>query len=98
MLAFVSVAPEDHWEHMSPYIAKLVKLIEKSGLNYELGPMGTSIEGAPEAVFKVLEEMHMAMRKESKRISTLIKIDDQVDRPTGRMKDKVASVQKRLHS
>jgi uncharacterized protein (TIGR00106 family) len=98
MLAFISVAPEDHWEHMSPYIAKLVKLIEKSGLNYELGPMGTSIEGAPEAVFKVLEEMHMAMRKESKRVSTFIKIDDQVDRPSGRMKDKVASVQKQLHS
>ena len=98
MLAFISVAPEDHWDHMSPYIAKIIKLIEKSGLDYELGPMGTSIEGAPEAVFKVLQEMHMAMRKDSKRVSTLIKIDDQTDRPVGRMKEKVKSVEKQLHS
>lgn len=97
MLAFISVAPEDHWDHMSPYIAKVIKLIEKSGLEFQLGPMGTSIEGAPDAVFKVLQEMHMAMRKDSKRISTLIKIDDQVDRPMGRMMEKVKSVEKQLH-
>lgn len=98
MLAFISVAPEDHWDHMSPYVAKMIQMIKKSGLEYELGPMGTSIEGAPEAVFKVLEEMHMAMRKESKRVSTLIKIDDQVDRPLGRITDKVESVKKALQS
>ena len=96
MLAFISVAPEDHWEHMSGDIAKVIKIVKDSGLDYQLGPMGTSIEGEPDAVFKVMEAMHMAMRNSSKRVSTLIKIDDQVDRPLGRMKKKVESVQEKL--
>ena len=96
MLAFVSVAPEDHWDHMSGEIAELLKLVRKSGLAFELGSMGTTIEGEPEAVFELLKNLHLAMRGRSKRVSTLIKIDDQVDRPLGRMRAKVESVQKKL--
>lgn len=96
MLAFVSIAPEDHWEHMSPEIAPLVRMIEKSGLAYELGPMGTTIEGEPEAVFELLKELHLFMRGRSKRVSTLIKIDDQVDRPPGRIQEKVESVRRKM--
>ena len=32
MLAFFSVAPSDHWEHMSSYVAKSLKIIKESGL------------------------------------------------------------------
>lgn len=96
MLAFISVAPEDHWEHMSPDVAEMVKIVQKSGLDYEMGPMGTSIEGDPEVVMEVMKEMHMAMRRKSRRVSTLIKIDDQVDRPLGRLKGKVESVKQKL--
>lgn len=96
MLAFISVAPNDHWEHMSPYVAKMVDLVKNSGLEYELGPMGTCIEGDPVAVFTLMEEMHLAMREDSKRVSTLIKIDDQVDRPNGRLKAKVKSVKEKM--
>lgn len=98
MLAFISVAPTDHWEHMSPHIAKVLRLVQASGLDYELGAMGTCIEGEPEAVFRLLQEMHMAMRRDSKRVSTLIKIDDQVDRPLGRLREKVRSVKSKLES
>ncbi len=96
MLAFISVAPEDHWEHMSGDIAEAIKVLKKSGLEYEIGSMGTSVEGEPEAVMEALKAMHMALRKRSKRISTLIKIDDQVDRPLGRLKEKVRSVKEKL--
>ncbi len=96
MLAFVSVAPEDHWEHMSAYIAEAIKIIQASGLDYELGSMGTSIEGEPEQVLDVRQKMHLAMRAKSKRVSTLIKIDDQVDRPKGRLLAKVESVRQKL--
>jgi uncharacterized protein (TIGR00106 family) len=96
MLAFISVAPADHWEHMSPYIADALKILQKSGLDFEIGSMGTTIEGEPERIFSVLQAMHMAMRGKSKRVETLIKIDDQVDRPLGRMKAKVESVRQKL--
>ncbi|MFO1464668.1 MAG: thiamine-binding protein [bacterium] len=96
MLAFVSIAPEDHWEHMSAEIAPLIRMIENSGLAYELGPMGTTIEGEPDAVFELLKRMHLDMRGRSRRVSTFIKIDDQVDRPMGRMRAKVEAVRDKL--
>lgn len=96
MVALISVAPEDHWEHMSSYIAEAVRLLKESGLSYEVGPMGTTIEGDPEQVFEIMKRMHLEIRKKSKRVSTLIKIDDQVDRPIGRMREKVKAVEEKV--
>lgn len=96
MLALISVAPEDHWEHMSSDIAEAVRLLKESGLSYEVGPMGTTIEGDPEQVFEIMKRMHLEIRKKSKRVSTLIKIDDQVDRPIGRMREKVKAVEEKV--
>ena len=66
-------------------IAQSVKAVKDSGLKYQVGSMGTLIEGESEQVFEVLKQMHMKMRQQSKRVSTLIKIDDQVDRPLDRL-------------
>lgn len=96
MIALISVAPEDHWEHMSSDIAEAVRLLKESGLSYEVGPMGTTIEGDPEQVFEIMKRMHLEIRKKSKRVSTLIKIDDQVDRPIGRMREKVKAVEEKI--
>lgn len=96
MIALISVAPEDHWEHMSSYIADAVRLLKESGLSYEVGPMGTTIEGEPEQVFEMMKRMHLEIRKKSNRVSTLIKIDDQVNRPTGRMREKVKAVEEKI--
>ncbi|OGQ57539.1 MAG: hypothetical protein A3I75_05115 [Deltaproteobacteria bacterium RIFCSPLOWO2_02_FULL_50_16] len=96
MLAFFSVAPSDHWEHMSLYVAKSLEIIQLSGLSYQLGPMGTTVEGEPEAVFELIKKVHIHMRQYSKRISTMVKVDDDVTRPSGRLQGKVASVKEKL--
>ena len=96
MLAFFSVAPDDHWEHMGKYVAKSIQIIKDSGLSYELGPMGTSVEGEPEEVFDLIKKVHINMRQYSQRIGTIVKIDDDVRRPRGRLKGKVGSVKKHL--
>lgn len=96
MLAEISVAPSDHWDHMSPYVAESLKLIKRSGLAYQLGPMGTTIEGDPEEVFDLLKRLHMNMREQSMRVSTSIKIDDDVRRPAGRLEGKIKSVEEQL--
>jgi len=96
MLAEISVAPSDHWQHMSSYVAEMVKLIEQSGLSYRLGAMGTTVEGEPEEVFELIKQLHMQMRLHSQRISTAVKIDDDVRRPRGRLEGKVHSVEDKL--
>ncbi len=96
MIAFIAISPLDHWEHMSPYVAQSIRLLKESGLSYELGPMGTTIEGESEKVFEVMRKMHLAISKKSKRGSTLIKIDEDLDRPIRQMKDRVRSVEAKL--
>jgi len=81
---------------MSSYVAEMVKIIKKSGLDYQLGPMGTTVEGEPELVFDLIKTLHLAMRRHSHRITTSVKIDDDVRRPTGRLQGKVKAVEEKL--
>ena len=41
----LSIFPMDKGVSVSPYVARAIRIIENSGLSYELNPMGTSIEG-----------------------------------------------------
>ncbi len=95
MLAFFSVSPAGKGEHLSEYVAKSLELIETSGLDYMLGPMGTTVEGEPEEIFDLIKRCHMQMREVADRVGTSIKIDDHVGRK-GRLSGKVKSVEKAL--
>ena len=95
MLALFSVSPGDKAEHLSQYVARSLELIEASGLDYRIGPMGTTVEGEPEEVFNLIKACHMKMREVSGRVGTSIKIDDHVGR-TGRLTGKVASVEEKI--
>lgn len=96
MLAFVTIAPTDKGsESLSEYVAEILDIIDRSGLAYRTGPMGTTIEGEWDAVMAVVKECHFKMREHSGRVGTLIKIDDRVD-ATGRLDGKTASIEKRL--
>jgi uncharacterized protein (TIGR00106 family) len=95
MLFFFSVAPMDRAEGMSELVAQSLDLIDKSGLPYKLGPMGTTVEGDWDEVMDLIKRCHMQMRAQSARVSTSIKIDDHVG-ATGRLAGKVAAVEMRL--
>lgn len=95
MLAFFSVSPAGKGENLSEFVAGSLELIEASGLDYQMGPMGTTVEGEPEEVFDLILRCHMRMRGVASRVGTSIKIDDHVGR-TGRLKGKIESVEKKL--
>ncbi|GMA34618.1 thiamine-binding protein [Demequina litorisediminis] len=62
MIAEIQVLPrpigtaEDRYAHVDAAIA----VISTSGLAYEVGAMGTTIEGAPERIWPLLREIHEA--------------------------------------
>ena len=77
---------------MSAYVADCIKVLDQSGLNYELHGMGTIIEGQMEELFAVIQKMHeVPFVKGAKRVSTSIKLDDRRDKK-GTIKDKVHAV------
>lgn len=82
---------------VSEYVAGCVALVAASGLNYQLTPMGTIIEGDLERIFPLLRAMiEQPFEQGAVRVSSLIKIDDRRDAHPHSMSAKVDAVVTRL--
>ncbi|MGD2099232.1 MAG: MTH1187 family thiamine-binding protein [Desulfobacterales bacterium] len=90
-----SIFPLDKGESLSPYAARALKLIEDSGLSYELNPMGTCVEGEWGEVMALVNRCFQALEKDCNRINLSLKADYRKG-PSGRMKTKVVSVREKL--
>jgi uncharacterized protein (TIGR00106 family) len=76
MLASFSIIPLDKGESLSRYVSEIIDLIDKSGLDYRLGAMSTTVEGDMNLIFELIKQCHLKMRKRSRRVVTNISIDD----------------------
>ena len=63
LLAEFSMWPMDKGESVGPYVARLLDIIDQSGLPYRLGPLGTCVEGEYDAVMAVIRACHEALAK-----------------------------------
>ncbi|MEK7817450.1 MAG: MTH1187 family thiamine-binding protein [Actinomycetota bacterium] len=67
-------------DSLRPYVRAAVSEIEKSGLNYEVGAMGTTLEGELDEVLEAIKKAHRAvLAKGAGRLVTSIKIDERKD-------------------
>ena len=80
---------------MSKYVARILDVIDKSGLPYQLTAMGTIIEGEWDEVMGVVTDCFRVLEADCPRISSQIKIDFRSGKIT-RMKSKVATVEAKL--
>jgi uncharacterized protein (TIGR00106 family) len=90
-----SMSPFAKGESLSPYVARSLDIIDRSGLPYQLTPMGTIIEGEWAEVMAVVTACFEAMQADCERISTQIKIDYRAG-PGGRITSKIDAVEQRL--
>ncbi|MCA1796297.1 MAG: MTH1187 family thiamine-binding protein [Desulfuromonadaceae bacterium] len=83
---------------ISKFVAGCLTLVKESGLEYQLTPMGTIVEGDMDEIFALLRKMHESpFNAGAQRVSTLIKIDDRRDKEHT-MQGKLNSVQTHLDS
>jgi len=95
MILEVTIAPLGK-KNLSKYVAEVIRIFEEAGLDYELNPMSTIIEGEWDQVMPVIKRAHEKLFDlGAARVSTLIKIDDRRDKRVKR-KDKVESVKRIL--
>ena len=80
---------------LSPYVARALKMIQDSGLPYELNPMGTCVEGEWSEVMNLVDQCFQEFQKDSDRVYLGLKADYRKG-PAGRLKAKVASVREKL--
>lgn len=82
---------------LSGLLAEVAKLIDQSGLDYRVGPMGTVIEGNWDQVMNLVKQCHQAILRSTNRVMTTIRIDERKDQPAaGRILRKVQSLEMKV--
>jgi uncharacterized protein (TIGR00106 family) len=95
MIVEFSVVPIGKGEELAGPVARIIDIVDRSGLPYQLTSMGTIVEGEWDDVFGLIKECHRRMRQDAGRVSTHITIDDR-ERARGRIQGKVEDVEKTL--
>ncbi|MEK9720613.1 MAG: MTH1187 family thiamine-binding protein [Quisquiliibacterium sp.] len=90
-----SMSPMSQGESVSKYVARSLDIIDRSGLPYQLTPMGTIIEGEWDQVMSVVDECFKLMSSDCSRVSTTIRVDYRAGRQ-GALKGKVEAVEQHL--
>jgi uncharacterized protein (TIGR00106 family) len=92
MLASFAVVPMGMTGGVKKLVAEALKIVDESGLPYELGAMQTTIEGEPEQVMEVILRCHRRVLELAPRVLTHIAIDERRG-ATGRLEGKVRDVE-----
>ena len=90
-----SMAPAGKGESVSEYVARILDVIDKSGVPYQLTPMGTILEGEWADVMGVVSACFEALKTDCNRIGVHMKVDYRAG-PAGRLKSKTEHVEQRL--
>lgn len=95
MIAEFSIVPLDKGESLSQYVSEVLDMVDNSGLEYKLTPMGTIVEGEWDEVMDLIKRCHEHMREVSNRVDTRIAVDDR-EGAENRIEGKIESVESKL--
>jgi len=90
-----SMYPLGRGESVGRYVARSLKIVDQSGLDYRLHAMGTLLEGEWDDCFRVVKACFEKMKKDCGRVEVVLKLDYRAGR-RGALAGKVKSVEKRL--
>jgi uncharacterized protein (TIGR00106 family) len=95
MLVQFSMFPLGKGESVGKYVAKIVDLVDRSGLPCQTSAMSTVIEGEWDEIFNLIKRCRNVMKKEANRIYIVITIDDR-KKGKNRIQGKVETIEKIL--
>jgi uncharacterized protein (TIGR00106 family) len=95
MLVELNITPLGVGTHISEAVAEAVKLVDDSGLPYQLTPTGTCIEGDWDEVMTVVRQCHDRVRELSPHIVTMIQIEDE-EGAQDKLTQNILSVEERI--
>ena len=88
----LTMYPMGEGESLSSDVARLLKIIDESGLEYRLGAMGTVVEGEWDDLTALLTRCFRELERDKSRIAAYVKFDYRKGM-TGRLEGKIASVE-----
>ena len=88
--------PTDQGVSVSPFVSRVIKLIDESGHPYQLTPMGTIIETATiRDALDLVEKAYGCLEPDCDRVYSTLKFDIRKGE-MGRMRKKIASVEAKI--
>ncbi len=88
--------PTDKGESISPYVSRILKIIDESNVSYKLTPMGTIIEVETfDEALSLINKAYRELEGDCDRIYSTIKFDVRKGK-SGRLAQKIESVEKKL--
>ena len=82
---------------LSTLLVEVAQLVDKSGLDDRVGPVGTTVEGDWDRVMTLAKQCHQAMLAKTTRVITTIRIDDRKDQQgAGRITRKAQSLEAKV--
>ena len=95
VLAQFSVVPLGAGTSLSGEVARVIAVVQESGISYRMNAMGTVIEGDWDEVMSVIGRCHAELKKDHERVLTSVTIDDRTG-GIGRMDRKPEAVERKL--
>ncbi len=81
---------------VSDFVAGVLRIVQDSGLEFRLTPMGTVVQGPVDQLLRLAEKMHAKpFEMGAPRVVTTIKLDQRADADLS-MDGKISSVQEKM--
>jgi uncharacterized protein (TIGR00106 family) len=93
MLAELSIIPLGRGTHLSTDLGQILKIIDESGLRYQLAPSGTCIEGEWDEVMALVKRCHDQARIGSTHVLTTVRIEDELG-ANDKLTENISSVER----
>ena len=90
-----AMSPTGEGESLSRHVARIVDIIDRSGVTYQLTAMGTLLEGDWDEVMKVVGDCFRALQADCPRIGMNLKMDYRAGNES-RLQSKVEAVEARV--
>lgn len=95
MLVSFSMFPVGKKESVSAEVARIIDLIDKSGLPYKTSAMSTVIEGDWDSIMNLINRCRLRLRRDNNRVYMVLTMDDR-KKAKKRIGGKVKAIEKRL--
>ncbi|NPA16949.1 MAG: MTH1187 family thiamine-binding protein [Aquificae bacterium] len=96
VLVEFAMFPTDKGESVSPYVSRIIKMIDESGVPYKLTPMGTVFETeSMEEALEIINRAYKQLEKDCNRVYSVVKLDIRKGK-SNRLVQKIESVEKKL--
>ncbi|WP_024955615.1 MTH1187 family thiamine-binding protein [Sulfurospirillum arcachonense] len=91
-----SMFPTDKGESVSKYVSRILEMIDTSGVEYQLTPMGTVIECEKiDDALDIIKRSYECLEKDCSRVYSSLKFDIRKDKKK-RLTTKIDSIEKTL--